>query len=259
MISPNQYEVALVKTTILISALIILSAVNFAHAQNLNMIRIEGVSDAQMKRVQKAIETAAYPTGKASTDPVRASSRATEAEPEDECKSFYMPTPKFRLLKRIPETDPCQGRGTTILADTDIQVIFLCKSGKSVGDYDFSMGRNGVDKRVAADKRTPIGRYALGKPGASVDGFKVFIPIGYPTLDQKKAGYTGSAIGIHGPHRNFRCAGFLNTAVNWTQGCLAVASDAYIKEIGRFAEQNSVKDITILPVPEAASESPASR
>ncbi len=251
------------KHMILIPALALLATVNlaqnFAQAQNASMIRVEGVSEAQMKRVQKAIETAAYPTGKASTDPVRPSSRATEIESEDECTSFYMPTPKFRLLKRIPDADPCSNRGTTILADTDTQVIFLCKNGKSVGDYDFSMGRNGVDKRVAADKKTPIGRYALGKPGASVDGFKVFIPIGYPTLDQKKAGYTGTAIGIHGPHRNFRCAGFLNTAVNWTQGCLAVASDTYIKEIGRFAEQNSVKEITILPMPTETPDSPASR
>ena len=211
-------------------------------------IRVEGVSDAQMKRVQLAIETAAYPTGRASTNPVRRSSRATEIENEDECSSFYMPTPKFRLLKQLPETDPCQNLGTTVLADTEIQVIFLCKNGKSIADYDFAMGRNGAGKRALGDKKTPLGRYALGKPGASVDGFKVFIPIGYPTLEQKQAGYTGLAIGIHGPHRNFRCAGFLNAAVNWTQGCLAVASDIYIKEIGRFVEQNSIKDITIHPL-----------
>lgn len=229
---------------------LILFTIDFAMSQttlNSSKIRVEGVSEAQMKRVQIAIETVAYPTGQASANPVRRSSRATESETEDACSSFYMPTPKFRLLKQLPETDPCQNRGTTVLADTEIQVIFLCKNGKSVADYDFSMGRNGAGKKALGDKKTPLGRYALGKPGVSVDGFKVFIPVGYPTLEQKQSGYTGSAIGIHGPHRNFRCAGFLNAAVNWTQGCMAVASDIYIKEIGRFVEQNSVNDITILP------------
>jgi murein L,D-transpeptidase YafK len=117
-----------------------------------------------------------------------------------------------------------------------------------VADYDFSLGRNGVGKTKAKDDKTPLGKYALGNPGASVDGFKVFIPIGYPTLEQKQKAYSGSAIGIHGPYRTFRCAGFLNAAVNWTQGCLAVASDTFIKEIGRFVIENSVREITILPV-----------
>ncbi len=218
-----------------------------------DLIKIEGASAAQLQKVQSLMYVTAYGTdakpkpkqdGKASS----ASARSVETADEDACPSFYMPAPKLRIFKSLPEKDPCADRKTTVLADTDIQVIFLCKDGKTIADYDFSQGRDGVGKTTAKDGKTPLGKYALGNPGASVDGFKVFIPVGYPTLEQKQKGFSGSAIGIHGPYRTFRCAGFLNTAVNWTQGCLAVASDTYIKEIGRFVLENSVKEITILPL-----------
>lgn len=250
----------IVKNSLKVTALLIaitttisMNTENSVFAQTSDLIRIEGVSSTQLGNVQNLMYVAAYGT-EAKPKPKRDGkaspglSRVVEASDEDSCPSFYMPAPKLRIFKRLPEIDPCTDRKTTVLADTDIQVIFLCKDGKSVADYDFSLGRQGVGKTTAMDGKTPLGTYALGTPGTSVDGFKVFVPVGYPTLEQKQKGFSGSAIGIHGPYRTFRCAGFLNTAVNWTQGCLAVASDTYIKEIGRFVIENSVKEITILPL-----------
>lgn len=254
----------IMKNSLTLSALLGFMAfapMNMALAQtgiSSDKIRIEGVSTTQLEKVQSLMYVAAYgtdakPKPKQDGKVPNASSRSVEANEEDACPSFYMPAPKLRIFKSLPETDPCAGRKTTVLADTEIQVIFLCKDGKSVADYDFSMGRSGAGKTTAKDRKTPLGRYPLSAPGASVDGFKVFIPVGYPTAEQKQKNFSGSAIGIHGPHRNFRCAGFLNTAVNWTQGCLAVASDTYIKEIGRFVNENSVKEITILPLDSEAA------
>lgn len=168
-------------------------------------------------------------------------------KPEDSCDAFYNPRANLRVFKTLPAKDPCEARGTSLLAFTDIQVLFLCEDGKSIGNYDFAMGRGGADKRADNDLRTPLGTYPISSPKSSGDGFRLFIPVGYPTPEQVLQGFTGDSIGIHGPAREFRCAGFLNTTVNWTRGCLAVASDRFILEIGRFVASKQVKEITILP------------
>lgn len=218
------------------------------------LILREGATDVQLSALQKNLAIGAYgPDGKSkdtvSSGPV---SKATEPADEDSCDEIYFPRPKLRLMKKLPLVDPCKAVGSNqkawILADTDIQVIYLCKDGQSVADYDFSMGRGGTGKTTLGDRKTPLGKYALAKPYKS-DKFKVFIPIGYPTAAQSQQGMTGADVGIHGPARPFRCAGFLNAAVNWTQGCLAVSSDTYIKDIGRFVQLNNVRELTISPVP----------
>ncbi|CAN5565711.1 hypothetical protein BH10BDE1_BH10BDE1_29470 [soil metagenome] len=207
-------------------------------------------SEQQLRNLQKNLAKGAYGADGKSKDVVSAGpvSKATQPADEDACDSFYWPTPKLRLTKTLPAIDPCADLKTAVLADTKIQVIFLCKDGKTVADYDFSMGRSGSGKTTLGDLKTPLGKYPLAKPYKS-DKFKVFIPIGYPTTSQVEAGMTGADVGIHGPARPFRCAGFLNAAVNWTQGCIAVPSDIYVKEIGRFVQQNNVREISILPVP----------
>ena len=212
-------------------------------------IKVEGTTEKKLSRVRQALEKSAYgDDGLKKEKSIPSGSAATAPEKDDACTAFYEPPAKLRLTKVMPTVDPCIGKKTTLLADTEIQVIFLCKDGKSIGDYDFSMGRSGVNKRELGDKKTPLGKYPLGKPRTS-DLFKVFIPVGYPTISQEKLGYTGADVGIHGPPRGlFRCTGFLNDSVNWTQGCLAVSSDTFVKEIGRFVESNDVREISILPL-----------
>ena len=233
------------KQVVFITCAISLSSVVLAS----DFIKVEGTTDKKLARVRQAIEKSAYGVdGSKKEKPVLSGSAATAPEKDDACTAFYQPPPKLRLLKTMPTVDPCIGKKTTLLADTEIQVLFLCKDGNSVGDYDFSMGRSGVNKRMLDDKKTPLGKYPLSAPRSS-DLFKVFIPVGYPTPAQEKFGYTGSDVGIHGPPRGlFRCTGFLNDSVNWTRGCLAVSSDIFIKEIGRFVESNNVKEISILPL-----------
>lgn len=237
-----------------------------------NPIRRDGFSDTQLRKLQLKLVSVAYETNgklfnpeakpkKSKSEGLKTESTkdlnsrsvaeqdlAIRPEPEDVCDSFYMPPAKYRFSKKMPLVDPCAGRKTTILADTDLQVLFLCKDGKTIADYDFAMGTGGVGKKDFGDRKTPLGVYKLEGPRVSGEGFKTFIPIGYPTTEQVKRGYTGRAIGIHGPARIPSCWGFLNTIVNWTAGCLAVASDTQIKEIGRFVVENRVNEITILPL-----------
>ena len=164
---------------------------------------------------------------------------------EDNCPA-YTPRSALRLLKHLPAQNICEGYGTSLVALGDINVLYLCKNGQAVANYDLSLGLFGIGKTKEGDWRTPIGTYSLAMPRPS-DKFGIFMEIGYPTKEQREKGFTGGDVGIHGPKRMLRCAGFLNVVVDWTQGCLAVASDGFIKEIAQFVKQNRVKEITILP------------
>lgn len=171
-------------------------------------------------------------------------------EPTDDDRCTYWPIPEKKLfsLKTFPG-DICVGRKSELVVHSDSQMLILCKDGRSYGEYDVSLGRGGFGKTREGDEKTPTGTYELAAPRASNPNysFGTFIGIEYPTPAQKRQGFTGSAVGVHGPHRKFRCAGFFNVLVNWTNGCVAVASDLLAKEVGKFVQSNDVKSITILP------------
>lgn len=137
------------------------------------------------------------------------------------------------LWKSAPSENPCAGKGTSLVGLVSSRLLELCVDGKSIANYDISIGRGGTGKTREGDLKTPIGIYSLGKVRAS-DRFGLFIPIGYPTASQRAEGFTGADVGLHGPNRPFACTGALNVAFNWTQGCLAVSSDATIVAIARF-------------------------
>ena len=144
------------------------------------------------------------------------------------------------------ETDnKCLEQGTSVLVLLEKEVLLLCKNGEQVGKYDVSIGSKGYGKREEGDKKTPIGMYPLENPRKSKSGYHKFIPIGYPTQKQIASGYTGSAIGIHGPKKGFRWLGQLSTMVNWTKGCIAVSTVKKIDEISSWVELEKVKKITL--------------
>jgi murein L,D-transpeptidase YafK len=122
------------------------------------------------------------------------------------------------------------------------RTLHLCEAGLPAGKYRVAIGKGGAGKRSEGDSKTPIGEYALGAPRAS-SSFGIFIPISYPTASQRRDGCTGSAIGIHGPSRTFAWAGWMNTAADWTEGCIAVASDEAINEIAAWVQY---KDPTVV-------------
>lgn len=144
-----------------------------------------------------------------------------------------LPSQSNQLAKPQPASDPCTERETSIVALTQTGVVYLCEAGKSIGHFDISLGRGGVGKTQNGDLKTPLGTYSLSFARPS-ERFGLFIPVGYPTTEQSARGFTGGSVGIHGPDRHFACAGLLNVSFNWTQGCLAVASDASIQKIAGF-------------------------
>jgi len=141
-------------------------------------------------------------------------------------------------------TKICQKMGTSLVYDSKAQTLYVCQSSVVRRAYQIAMGSNGVGKTTEGDRKTPVGQYALGRPRVSEE-FGIFIPIAYPTAAQRAKGYTGGDVGIHGPKRAFVCAGFLNVSINWTAGCLAVATDDQILELAKWMTAHPRAIITI--------------
>jgi hypothetical protein len=127
--------------------------------------------------------------------------------------------------------------GTSIVALTNPQVLYLCTDGKTTDRFSYSAGWHGFGKTKEGDKKTPIGTYSLAKPRPSSE-FGTYIEVGYPNAEDIGQHRTGGDIGIHGPKRGFAILGWANLLVNWTAGCLAVRSDENIRTIARWLKDN---------------------
>ncbi len=126
--------------------------------------------------------------------------------------------------------NPCRGGEASVVVDTRERGLFLCEGGQPLERFTVAVGRGGTGKQRRGDQRTPLGAYPLGAPRASAR-YGIFIPVGYPTPQQRRQGLTGTAVGIHGPARPLRWLGSLNTFYDWTAGCVVVGSDAEMDRI----------------------------
>lgn len=124
------------------------------------------------------------------------------------------------------------GAKPILLVETSKHALTLCEAGNSVETFSVRIGKNGTGKTREGDGKTPLGLYGLGEPRPSA-AFGTFVPVDYPTADQRSAGYTGGAIGVHGPHRGVRWAGSLVNLFDLTDGCVGIATDA---EMDRIAD-----------------------
>lgn len=145
------------------------------------------------------------------------------------------------------DVDPgaCLGRGRLVLALTKRHRLLLCDSDRVQHAYLLRSGRNGVGKMREGDRKTPLGRYGLGAPRPS-ETYHLFIPVDYPTPAQRAQGFTGFAIGLHGPARDRReMLSAKGKIGNWTQGCLAVDTKAEIEHIADWLGSHPGADIVI--------------
>ena len=142
---------------------------------------------------------------------------------------------------------PCRAGENALVVDTTTHRLHLCAGGVAERSFAVALGANGVDKRRAGDNRTPLGVYGLGAPRASAS-FHRFVPVAYPTPAQARAGFTGSAIGIHGPPRGLEGAARLQAlvATDWTAGCIAVATDDDIEAIVRWLDTRGVRIVRLV-------------
>lgn len=132
-----------------------------------------------------------------------------------------------------------------MLALTKRHRLLLCDSDRVQHAYLLRSGRNGVGKMREGDRKTPLGRYGLGAPRPS-ETYHLFIPVDYPTPAQRAQGFTGFAIGLHGPARDRReMLSAKGKIGNWTQGCLAVDTKAEIEHIADWLGSHPGADIVI--------------
>ena len=136
---------------------------------------------------------------------------------------------------------PCHPGETTIVVMAARHRLFLCDAGQVVAEHRVALGAGGVGKRRAGDAKTPLGRYPLGSPRPS-SSFGTFVPIGYPTPAQVAYGFTGNAIGIHGPPRGLPLG---SAWVDWTAGCIAVGQDGDIDAIAAWIRRRKVGEVRI--------------
>jgi murein L,D-transpeptidase YafK len=139
--------------------------------------------------------------------------------------------------------DAC-GHSAIIWVATSEHRLYACEAKAIVRSYDVRLGRRGTGKTKAGDGKTPLGTYPLGSPRPSKK-YGIFIPIGYPTAEQARRGFSGGAVGIHGPLRQVR---WLGRAVNWfdtSDGCIGLATDDEMSALSEWVRSRRVRTIVI--------------
>ena len=139
---------------------------------------------------------------------------------------------------------PCPSRGRVLVVHSASHSLFLCRDGRAEVRFRVALGRGGMDKRLEGDGRTPTGSYDLG-PSRPSSSFHRFVPVDYPTKEQRAEGRTGGAIGVHGPDRRARFLGPFTTWVDWTAGCLAVGTDPEIDRVAEWTARTGASSIVI--------------
>ena len=150
------------------------------------------------------------------------------------------------LLLTAPQVPgPCEGLDRAVAVDTARRSLSTCRQGRVEEEFHVALGSGGTGKRRQGDAKVPLGDYPLGPPRGSRH-FHTFIPVGYPTPAQRRAGYTGSAVGVHGPARGWEgMPSRVNTAADWTLGCIAVGSDEEITRLANWVRRHGARRIVI--------------
>jgi murein L,D-transpeptidase YafK len=138
----------------------------------------------------------------------------------------------------------CTAKDSRVVVETAKHRLALCEGGWQVAEFGVRLGRGGVGKTAEGDGKTPLGTYPLGEPRPS-QRFGVFIPIGYPTAEQRSKGYTGGDVGVHGPHRWVRWLGSLVNTFDSSDGCVGLATDDEINRLAAWMKQTHVRTIEI--------------
>src|SRR5262245_47190353 len=122
------------------------------------------------------------------------------------CKASFLALSLLVFSQKQALCGVCPTKGAIIFVETQERRLYLCENSEIVNSYRVALGRGGIGKHTHGDNKTPLGSYRLDSPRAS-ERFHLFIPIGYPTSDQKKHGYSGDGVGIHGPVRYLKWLG----------------------------------------------------
>jgi murein L,D-transpeptidase YafK len=134
---------------------------------------------------------------------------------------------------QAPSPPPsCVREDVHVVVDTTAKQMILCSGHTEAARHAVNLGKGGLGKHKQGDDKTPLGTYALQPPRASNSGFTWFVPVGYPTKEQAARGFTGGAIGIHGPPEYIPQL-IVDVAFDspWTNGCIMVRTKEEIEAV----------------------------
>jgi murein L,D-transpeptidase YafK len=141
--------------------------------------------------------------------------------------------------------DPC---ASTAAAHLSVRAsehrLYLCEGGKAMRSFGVRLAKDGLGKTRDGDGKLPVGAYPLGRPRPSKQ-YGTFIPIGYPTPEQRRRGYTGGSVGVHGPDRRVRWLGDLVNTFDSTDGCVGLATDDEMDQIATWVRRVRAERIVI--------------
>jgi murein L,D-transpeptidase YafK len=135
-------------------------------------------------------------------------------------------------------------RAPLLFVDASKHALALCEAGERAGTFTVRLGKHGMGKSREGDEKTPVGRYAIGeaRPSAS---YGSFLPVEYPTVEQRRAGLTGGAIGVHGPDRRVAWLGALVNAFDTTDGCIGIATDEEMATVAQWVRERRARTIAL--------------
>jgi L,D-peptidoglycan transpeptidase YkuD (ErfK/YbiS/YcfS/YnhG family) len=134
-----------------------------------------------------------------------------------------------------------------VLIEKKKRKLTLLLKEQPLKSYRVALGRNPVGAKVKqGDKKTPEGRYYVENRNTR-SKYHLALRLSYPNeKDIKRAGQLGVSPGgdimIHGLQEGNVGPGFLHTATDWTEGCIAVTNEE-IEEIARLVEDGTLVEI----------------
>jgi murein L,D-transpeptidase YafK len=125
--------------------------------------------------------------------------------------------------------------------------LTLLSKGEVIKTYQIALGGNPVGpKERRGDNKTPEGTYIIeSRNGQS--GYHLSLRISYPNQkDRQRAKELGVSPGgdimIHGIKNGFAWVDGLHTAIDWTEGCIAVTNKE-MEEIARLVPNGTPVEI----------------
>ena len=130
---------------------------------------------------------------------------------------------------------PVTGHADRVVIDKTEHMMTLYTKGQVLQTYRVSLGRgNGDAKQQRGDHETPVGLYAIDARNAH-SRFHLALHISYPNAQDREHARelgvpAGGDIMIHAVEPQFAWLGRIQSAVDWTDGCIAV-TDRQMDEV----------------------------
>jgi hypothetical protein len=132
-----------------------------------------------------------------------------------------------------------------IVVDTSMARLYLFENGPNglvlLRDHYVAIGKQGIDKKVEGDMRTPLGTYHLGlRRDVAVEHYgAAALPLNYPNEYDRLVGRGGRSIWLHGER-----AGSYARSPLATDGCIVLSND----DMQRLADTVETRDTPVLIV-----------